>query len=700
MKIYLFFLIIPFLLIPTASAEVGKDFDSVTQLDGSIIWTSHYDRILENGRYVNQIVNDKAGVFEYRSGNIFFDFDKVDCSFTLYDPVTNALIIPEFSTQLKIANATLPQGFCNFENLIETNESVSFTIEKNGYDTDYVLNAFGKVEWTYSSPAQNGAPRIFSIIETCLDCPFGSSDGTKVKFGTYTFDSKNEIHNSLFDIDLSNGFRAEYRQTLGNGEKLNIDPVFNYDDVVFDIQVTTGNQISTACRLSGFFLTDGTDPTMQLQPNTLDRWCTRITMEWDITSIPDDATITDTSFRYEIASTLGNPEFCNFHEMDHQPSTLNAEDTWFDAGNGTLFVAGVTGCTTVGVDKIQDLGTDADTDLESQLALDWFGMGIKTQSEVRDNQTPTSRFAELMSELQVTYTIPLSGVDTLVITDTRGTGVDLDWQAPATTGTIIDYQINFTTPHSENVATVLINETGSTTTFAVISALAGETQYSFRIGVRTADQLNATGNVANTTTLFDPTEAFTAGSFNITAIGIDVRDFKFERIDLNTTALLLNVTYPNSFNATCNFYFKFAMVNQTHINIPDVAINAAEDEASFRFEGVDNDIIEVTCNDENSNSTGNFLITQTSFMILEQIQDFQSGKFGTMGKFGALDFITVIAVMASMIGFNRINESVGVILGVIMIGGFSVFQIIQWETTFTASLALVILWAYTNTRKT
>ena len=70
-----------------------------------------------------------------------------------------------------------------------------------------------------------------------------------------------------------------------------------------------------------------------------------------------------------------------------------------------------------------------------------------------------------------------------------------------------------------------------------------------------------------------------------------------------------------------------------------------------------------------------------------------------MGKFGALDLITVFAVIASMIGFNRVNESVGVILSVIMIGGLSVFQIIQWETTFTASLALVVLWAYTNTRK-
>ena len=87
-------------------------------------------------------------------------------------------------------------------------------------------------------------------------------------------------------------------------------------------------------------------------------------------------------------------------------------------------------------------------------------------------------------------------------------------------------------------------------------------------------------------------------------------------------------------------------------------------------------------------------------MILDQIQSFQDGTFGTMGKFGSLDFITVIAVMASMIGFNRINESVGVILGIIVIGGFSVFQLIQWETTFTASLALVVLWAYTNTRKT
>ena len=64
-----------------------------------------------------------------------------------------------------------------------------------------------------------------------------------------------------------------------------------------------------------------------------------------------------------------------------------------------------------------------------------------------------------------------------------------------------------------------------------------------------------------------------------------------------------------------------------------------------------------------------------------------------------MDLIIVFEVIVSMIGFNRVNESVGVILSVVMIGALSVFQIIQWETTFTASLALVVLWAYTNTRK-
>ena len=119
---YLFFLIIiPFLLIPTASAEVGKNFDTVTQLDGSVVWTSHYERILENGRYVNHIVNDKAGVFEYRTGNISFDFDKVDCSFTLYNPITNVPVIPNFrsefvpngqSKQVSIIEKTRKAPFC------------------------------------------------------------------------------------------------------------------------------------------------------------------------------------------------------------------------------------------------------------------------------------------------------------------------------------------------------------------------------------------------------------------------------------------------------------------------------------------------------------------------------------------------------------------------------------------------------------
>lgn len=432
--------------------------------------------------------------------------------------------------------------------------------------------------------------------------------------------------------------------------------------------------------------------------------CTRSYEEFNMTSIPDGSTITSGTLVFS-GVVIDSADLQRLFAITTiQPSLGHTPATLFDAVDDDLLLQTYTPVVTTTTIILSATALDH---IESRIDLgfDWFAFGLRLDSEALaagqrgirydDNSTANEPLLTLI------YTPnTLGAVDDLTADSVRALGVDLSWTTPNANGTITGYQINNTTPQNSNVASILTPDTGSTSTTAVVSGLIGSTDYSFRVSARIGDQLNASGNVLNFTTDIDQTLAFTAGTFNITGTGIDVRNFQFERIDLNATALLLNVTYPNSFNTSCNFHFKFAMINQSHFNLADVAINAAEDEASFRFEGVDNEIIDVTCTDHNSNVTGDFLITQTSFMILQQIQDFQSGTFGTMGKFGSLDIITVFAVIVSMIGFNRINESVGVILSVVMIGAFSVFQIIQWETTFTASLALAVLWAYTNTRKT
>ena len=112
-----------------------------------------------------------------------------------------------------------------------------------------------------------------------------------------------------------------------------------------------------------------------------------------------------------------------------------------------------------------------------------------------------------------------------------------------------------------------------------------------------------------------------------------------------------------------------------------------------------NEVVDVFCWDQYTNDSGKFLITQTAFPLLENIQGFRDGDFGTSGDFGVLDFITMIAIIISMVGLNRVNESVGVVFSILIIGGLAVFGIIEWPTIMTASVVLIAMVIIASTRK-
>ena len=129
--------ILPVLLavsIPSALAEVGQNYDTVTNDDGSITWTSHPERILVNNEWQNYFleVNESKVIFNSNSVGSFI-FDKDTCSYSIYEngwanPETQ--IIPSVS-----AVATyLKDG--TWENM-EVNESdcfVSVEENKNGIE--------------------------------------------------------------------------------------------------------------------------------------------------------------------------------------------------------------------------------------------------------------------------------------------------------------------------------------------------------------------------------------------------------------------------------------------------------------------------------------------------------------------------------------------------------------------------------------
>jgi len=185
--------------------------------------------------------------------------------------------------------------------------------------------------------------------------------------------------------------------------------------------------------------------------------------------------------------------------------------------------------------------------------------------------------------------------------------------------------------------------------------------------------------------------SFTPGQLNINQTNPLSVSFKFTRTD-NGSNTNLDVFYPFTFNSTCSLTYQNAQSSHTYHNLP-------VSHAIFQFHNVSNDVVNVHCLDENGNATGNYILTQSGFPLLQQVKDFRAAHFGTDGMFGAFDLVTLLALILSILGFNRINESVGVIVNVAMIGALSFLGFIQWPVILSASIALIMVLVVSSTRK-
>jgi len=284
----------------------------------------------------------------------------------------------------------------------------------------------------------------------------------------------------------------------------------------------------------------------------------------------------------------------------------------------------------------------------------------------------------------------------------------LNWTQPFLGGGSLQggYQVNFTTPHAEPL-TILVDDTDSTFTEFTVSGLTELTNYTFRVSAINQAGLNVTGLKLNITTLDDFTEEnFTVGfigEFPDSAIdetNLDLIPIRFERIDINDTTVRLNVTYANNIDLACQFDYKFAMTESFFDSPLDtVSVGGGDQETSFLFTDFENEVVDVFCWNEVNNQSGSYILTQTNFPLLQQIQAFRDGDFGTAGMFGILDMVTLMVIIISMIGFNRVNETVGAIFNIIFIGALSFFEIIELSTTIFAAVALVLMLVIITTRK-
>jgi hypothetical protein len=270
----------------------------------------------------------------------------------------------------------------------------------------------------------------------------------------------------------------------------------------------------------------------------------------------------------------------------------------------------------------------------------------------------------------------------------------LEWTQPTLYGYLSGYMINGTTPVGEP-ADILVPTTGTTSTSYLLTGLTPSVEYSFRVSAITIHGTNVTtANIANATvsTLLE------IGNINLpNGTNPDSVPIKFQTFQINDTSSNVKITYDSDWMLACDLSFKFAHQNTTYTGLPATPAGTGKSYTNFTLINPDSEVIDIYCWDTaNLENDGRYRVTHsnTGIPLLSQVNDFQDGLFGTSGMFGALDLMTLIIVIVSMIGFNREHPIVGVSIMFTLIGVMGYYGFIQVPTIVLSAIILVFVLAY------
>ncbi len=179
--------------------------------------------------------------------------------------------------------------------------------------------------------------------------------------------------------------------------------------------------------------------------------------------------------------------------------------------------------------------------------------------------------------------------------------------------------------------------------------------------------------------------------------------FALEDVDSDTKDLV--VTYDSSYALACSLIEQTSNTNNTYTGLTENAISGSSVYSNFTINDFSNDAIDVHCWDTlDATTEGDYLISASgvgtdTFPLQDQVLNFTAGIYGTDGKFGSIDLVTLFIVILSMIGFNRTNPAVGVGLMAAFIGIATYYQLLTYQGTMVAGIALIVMIAIIQVRK-
>ncbi len=393
---------IPLLLfIPLLIAGPNYDLEQLDERNFS--WSSHYERIYDGSNWVNYVWIDNGNTIRFDSANLSYELNKNDCSFSLLEPMSNRIAIEKYDKALLIDDIPAALPSCTITNIDPSAHGLKITATQNGggfdFKTIWESNGAGFIEWTYEMV--NGdflTSKRFKIIEDCINCTSKGTNGDLIDVGSYVLDTKNRIHNSLKATDTKSGVKLTFEtEPSGFLEKVIIDPLFSSNNPDEDGHIISTNTVAVSCSNSaGSKDVGATVLNLYLGPSGASDGCYRSFAEYNITSIPDTATITSAFFLYDVQALFTTGQNCDFVGMTVQP-TVGTDEAIYDdiAGpTATILSKNSADCATVSdnVSTNFDL-TNATSYFDGQLSLDWAAIGIKITNEVRGAGTLGSQIA-------------------------------------------------------------------------------------------------------------------------------------------------------------------------------------------------------------------------------------------------------------------------------------------------------------------
>ena len=279
------------------------------------------------------------------------------------------------------------------------------------------------------------------------------------------------------------------------------------------------------------------------------------------------------------------------------------------------------------------------------------------------------------------------------------TNAFLSWTTPGNpgTGTVTGYQFNFSTPYGDPLS-IAVNDTENLDTNIVIVSLTENTLYSFRGSAISEFGLNLTGaNIVNGTTLNSTSYTnVTSGGLTFDAINpLQISPITYTRTNGNSNdSILIDVDYPPSYDLNCNVNLKFANTNSTYSNMTTTPVSSSEVRSQFNFTNPSGEVISLNCYDTITGENSVYVITNDDFVFLDLLDDLRGGQFGSFFDYGGIDFVTLIIIIFSMVGFNRKDPIVGVIINAIILGVAGFYGFIEIYTamlgaTVTATMFII-----------